>query len=269
MDTDSGLIFSPSHFTWMDTNFPAGTPRQGYPVEIQALWYAALKFASRYSDHHRWEEIAERVGDSIIKYFYREDLGYLSDCLHAEAGQCAADAKPDDALRPNQLFAVTLDAVTEVTVKQKILSACEELLVPGAIRSLAKRPVQYPLPIYCDERLMNDPNNPYWGRYEGPEDFSRKPAYHNGTAWTWVFPSFCEGWVKTYGKESRHSALAILGSSSRLINTGCISHVPEIVDGDFPHRQRGCMAQAWGLTELYRVWKLLSSDCVWPFPAKP
>jgi len=82
MDNDSGLIFSPSHYTWMDTNYPAGTPRQGYPIEIQALWYASLVFGYKISGNALWQEIAGKVKQSLIKLFFSNDIGYLADCLH-------------------------------------------------------------------------------------------------------------------------------------------------------------------------------------------
>lgn len=260
MDTASGLIYSPSHFTWMDTNFPAGTPRQGYPIEIQALWYAALAFLARIDrdEHKPWPALARQVKESIKTFFWLPGSGFLSDCRHAQPGQSAAQAHPDDALRSNQLLAVTLGAVDEPEMVKSILHACLALLVPGAIRSLADQPVATPLPVTRDGQLLNDPLHPYWGRYQGDEDTQRKPAYHNGTAWTWPFPSFCEGWAMRYGSQGREAALAWLSSSILLINSHCVGQVPEIVDGDAPHRQRGCDAQAWGVSELLRVWKKLS-----------
>jgi predicted glycogen debranching enzyme len=258
MDGESGLIFSPVHFTWMDTNHPAGTPREGYPIEIQALWYAALSFLAKIEPENRWKKLAEQVQTSISEVFYLKKEKYLSDCLHAKAGQSAYQAEPDDALRPNQLFAVTLDAVTDRSICKNIVTACEALLVPGAIRSLADRPLRRPLPVYQNNTLLNDPNNPYQGIYTGDEDTRRKPAYHNGTAWTWVFPSFCEAWVKTYGDGAKKTASAWLASCAPLIESGCVGNIPEILDGDYPHRQRGCDAQAWGVSEVLRVWKLLT-----------
>ena len=68
---------------------------------------------------------------------------------------------------------------------------------------------------------------------------------------------YCEAWAKTYGKKSKETALAWLASSAGLVTRGCIEQVPEILDGDFPHKQRGCDAQAWGASEIVRVWKLL------------
>ena len=256
MDPDSGLIFSPSHFTWMDTNHPAGTPREGYPIEIQALWHFAASFMARIDrlqNRDFWRDKASSVQQSIMDLFFLEREGFLSDCLHAKPGEPARRAQPDDALRPNQLFAVTLGAVTDAHACRKIVHACETLIVPGAIRSLADREVRYPIPIVHHEKTINHPNDPYQGRYTGDEDSQRKPAYHNGTAWTWVFPSFCEAWVRAYGDKAKGTALAWLGSSLLNINSGCVGHVPEILDGDYPHTQRGCDAQAWGASELLRV----------------
>ena len=258
MDKNTGLVFSPSHFTWMDTNHPAGTPREGYPIEIQALWYNALEFSSKVlKKKNRWKSLAEKLMASILEYYYLENHGFLSDCLHAHPGQSPADAERDDALRSNQLLAITLGALRDAAHCRNVLSACQRLLIPGAIRSLADSRVDHPLPIVKDGQIINDPDYPYWGRYEGDEDSRRKPAYHNGTAWTWPFPSFSEAWYRVYGPAGRNTALAILGSSTKILNTGCINQVPEILDGNYPHQSRGCFAQAWGATELFRVLNLL------------
>jgi predicted glycogen debranching enzyme len=260
MDPDSGLVFSPSHFTWMDTNFPAGSPRQGYPVEIQVFWHATLNFLARIDkkDARRWKTLAETVRASLISLFWQPSLGCLGDCLHAAPGQAARSAEADDHLRPNQLLAVTLGAVAEPERARQILAACAELLVPGAIRSLADRAVSRPLPVHFNGSLVNDPLRPYWGQYGGDEDTRRKPAYHNGTAWTWPFPSYCEAWAMAYGEQGRQTALAWLTSSIRLLESGCLGHLPEVIDGDFPHTPRGCDAQAWGASEWMRVWLKLT-----------
>jgi len=254
-DPSSGLIFSPPHFTWMDTNHPAGTPREGYPIEIQALWYAALQMLTEYDPYGDWATRAEQVQKSIMQY-YPLPGGYLSDCLHGSRSQHAAAAVRDDALRPNQLYAVTLDAITDRTLAVGILKACEQLLIPGAIRSLADQPVTFPLPVFHQGRLLNDPGRPYWGNYAGDEDTRRKPAYHNGTAWTWQFPAYCEALVKIGGEKQRLRALALLLSARELIETGCVGQMPEIADGNAPHEWRGCGAQAWGITEVLRVYQL-------------
>ncbi|MDD5483992.1 MAG: amylo-alpha-1,6-glucosidase [Kiritimatiellae bacterium] len=267
VDSESGLVFSPSHFTWMDTSFPAGTPREGYPIEIQALWFAALEFLAEITGERQWNDLAGLVRESVLKFYWRKEDGFFSDCLHAARGTPADKAKADDALRPNQLLALTLGLVHSgpaaagpENIYAETLSSCSRLLVPGAIRSLACRPVKHPLPVELNGQKLNDPKNPYWGRYEGDEDTRRKPAYHNGTAWTWMFPSFCEAWAAHYSPEGRTTALAYLNSSLRLLNRGCLGHIPEICDGDYPHTLRGCDAQAWSVSELYRVWKALCRD---------
>jgi glycogen debranching enzyme len=258
MDPDSALIFSPSHYTWMDTNHPAGTPREGYPIEIQALWFAALNFLAKIDDNPRWQKLSRQVQTSIKKLYTLPDRNYLADCLPASPGTPAKDATPDNALRPNQLFAITLGAVTDAQQALDILAAAECLLIPGAIRSLADQPVSPPLPVYRDGVLLNDPERPYWGYYGGDEDTRRKPAYHNGTAWSWPFPSYCEALCKIDKENLKATALSILSSGELLANSGCINHIPEILDGNTPHTQRGCQAQAWGDTELYRVLIMLT-----------
>lgn len=257
MDPDSALIYSPAHFTWMDTNFPAATPRQGYPVEIQALWIAALNLLARIDPAGDWPALAGRASQALISLFWLEDRGYLADCRHAGPGVPAAKAAPDDALRPNQVFALTLGAVTDPAMSRAIVSACAALVVPGAMRSLADQPLTRPLEIRHNGMLLGDPHAPYRGRYSGDEDTSRKPAYHNGTAWTWLLPSFCEAWVAVHGRGARPTAMAWLTSGLGLMATGCFGQIPEVLDGDAPHTARGCDAQAWGVSELLRVWRLL------------
>ena len=134
--------------------------------------------------------------------------------------------------------------------------------VPGALRSLAPLPVFPPLPIHsCDGRALNDPKHPYWGRYAGDEDTQRKPAYHNGTAWVWMLPAFCEAMVRAWdcAPAAAAAARAYLGELATLSDQGCLGHLPEIVDGDAPHTQRGCDAQAWSVTEAVRVWRWLDA----------
>ncbi len=266
VDPDSGLVFSPSHFTWMDTNFPAATPRQGYPVEIQALWIAALQWLSEIDpDQTRWGELAERARNSMHRLFFSPDHNWLADCLHAAPGTPAAQAVADNALRCNQLFAVTLGAIRDPERCREIVASSEELLTPGAIRSLADRAVEPALPIYRDGQLLNQPHRPYAGQYLGDEDTRRKPAYHNGTAWTWPFPSYCEALWMVHGDSARATARSLLTAGARiLLEQGCIGHLPEIVDGDAPHRERGCGAQAWAASEYLRVLAKLGAEPEFP-----
>ena len=171
----------------------------------------------------------------------------------------ASEARIDDAVRPNQLFALTLGLDLPPPIGGGILKACERLIVPGGIRSLADGPVSLPLEIRHQGQMLGDPLHPYRGRYAGDEDTRRKPAYHNGTAWTWVFPSFCEAWYRVYGPAGRAAALAWLGSAVEQMQGGCLGHIAEILDGDAPHAPRGCDAQAWSVSEILRVWRLLTA----------
>ncbi len=227
VDLDSYLVWSPSHFTWMDTNYPACTPRMGYPVEIQALWVSALDYLGKTKE----AQLARR---SIEKYFRWEHHGYR-DCLAAPHGERAAEATPEDTIRPNQLFLITLG----VTDDPSILRATEELLVPGGIRTL-----QASHSLYC-------------GRYEGDEDTRRKPAYHNGTVWAWPWPLYAEALALTKACPPE-VARELLASAVENLNTGCLCHMSEIADGDAPHAQKGCTAQAWSISELLRVWLKLA-----------
>ena len=235
VDADSGLVWSPPHFTWMDTNYPACTPRTGYPVEIQALWIAALRNLGR-------KALAEKALESVKKYF-RVPQGAAADtrpgaprkgyydCLAAPHGESAAKAVPEPTLRPNQLMLITLGILDD----RSIIEATAELLAPGTMRSLGASS-----PFYC-------------GRYEGDEDTRRKPAYHNGTAWGWQFPMWAEA-LAASGPRSRATAMAVLASAVENLNGGCLCHMSEISDGDAPHAQKGCAAQAWSVSELLRVW---------------
>ena len=251
MDSDSGLIFSPSHFSWMDTNYPAGTPREGYPVEIQSLWFAALEFLGE-------KQLAAKVRRSIEKYYF---TGHIpADCLHCSPGIAARDAVPDDHLRCNILSAITSGAVTAPEKQMQILNAAARLLVPGAIRTLDDAEVCYALPVSHNGQLLNNPNYPYQGFYRGPEDTGRKPAYHNGTAWCWPFPAYCEALYMMGKEKSRKRALAILMSAANWMENGIIGELPEILDGNVPHRDGGCPAQAWSVSEFFRVLKILKKE---------
>lgn len=263
MDAVSGLVWSPSHFTWMDTNFPAGTPREGYPVEIQALWIRLLRQLARAGATRigeNYDQIATRAEASFHNLYWIEAKGWFADQLIARSGETAAQGVPDQALRSNFLLAISLGLVSGERACRAVEAARHWLVVPGALRSLAPLPVTPLLHIHGnDGRLLNNPVEPYWGHYEGDEDTRRKPAYHNGTAWTWTLPIFCEALACAHQNSpaALAAARAYLGSMAALMTSGCLGHIPEILDGDAPHQQRGCDAQAWGATEALRVWKQL------------
>ena len=256
VDAESALVWSPSHFTWMDTNYPAGSPREGYPIEIQALWIRLLKQLDRLGiPGPAWAHIASRALASLDR-FWNPELGCFSDLLSTQG-------LPDGLLRPNQLFLVSLGLVKGPRARSAVTACTRHLLVPGGLRSLAPLPAPLGLPIRDAEgNLLNDPWHPYWGRYEGNEDTRRKPAYHNGTVWVWPMPTLCEAMVLAWDFAPRAVAAArgYLGACDRLLAEGCAGHLPEILDGDAPHTPRGCDAQAWSATETLRVWMMLDRD---------
>ncbi len=262
LDPDSGLPFSPPHFTWMDTNHPAGTPREGYPIELAALFIRLLDMleARRLGAAiPGLEELRGRAAASLA-LFARDDLGFLADTLHAPRGVSAARARPDDHLRPNMLVAIALGLVRGERARAAVTSAARHLVVPGAVRSLAPRAVAHELPIRTAwGELLGDPRMPYRGRYEGDEDRCRKPAYHNGTAWVFPLATYAEALVAAWegAEQARRAARATLASAAALLDVGAIGHLPEILDGDAPHAPRGCDAQAWSATEILRVWTAL------------
>ena len=263
MDPDSALIWSPRHFTWMDTNYPAGTPREGYPVEIQALWIRLLRQLQRIHANppgEPWDVLAERAVQSLRKHFWLEEQGYVSDLLIAPSGTSAANAIRDQSLRGNFLFAVAFGLFPEAQACRAVRAAFRYLFVPGAMRTLAPLPTWPPLVVNsADGHPLNNPVEPYWGRYEGDEDTRRKPAYHNGTAWPWLLPTACEAMVRAWdaAPAAVAAAKACLGSMESLLVAGCLGQLPEILDGDAPHQPRGCDAQAWSVLEALRVWKEL------------
>jgi starch synthase (maltosyl-transferring) len=273
MDDASGLLWSPAHFTWMDTNHPACTPREGYPIEIQALWIRLLRFLHRLGvppEGEPWGDLARRAEVSVERHFWLEKDGWTADVLVGGRGTQAAKATPDDALRSNGLLAVGLGVLRGARARSCVEAARRHLVVPGAVRSLAPLPVRLPLEVRgADGRLLTDPRRPYRGRYEGEEDISRKPAYHNGTAWVWKLPVFCEALVLAWdgAREAVEAAKGYLSSVEDLLEAGCVGQLPEVLDGDAPHRQRGCDAQAWSVTETLRVWRWLREGAGWrPVP---
>lgn len=259
-DHQSALIFSPAHFTWMDTNYPACTPRMGYPIEIQALWINALDLLASLTNKTIYSQRRDLARASVMTLFRQKDAAGLYDCLNATPGTAAASAQPDDACRPNQLFAITLGAINDDALRRSILDACQPLMLPAAIRSLDDAPVHCPLPLHAPNGTpLNNPKRPYQGHYQGPEDSHRKPAYHNGTGWAWVMPSFCEALTICYGKNATPAAKAWLGTAARTMTQGCVGFLPEICDGDAPHAPKGCVAQAWSSTEFFRVLKFVAN----------
>jgi glycogen debranching enzyme len=262
MDPESALLWSPAHFSWMDTRYPMGSPREGYPVEIQALWIRLLRLLVKLgvpSDGEPWAATAGRA-EASLEAFWLKDRGWFADVLLAGKGVGAKAAVPADHLRPNQLTLISLGLVKGDRARRAVAACAQYLLVPGGLRSLAPLPVAVPLCIPSPSGgTLNDPLHPYWGHYEGDEDTRRKPAYHNGTAWVWQLPMLCEALDLAWEGDpaARATARAWLGSVAPLLDEGCLGQLPELLDGDAPHTPRGCDAQAWSVSEALRVWARL------------
>jgi predicted glycogen debranching enzyme len=244
MDPASGLVWSPARATWMDTGHPACTPREGYPIELQCLWWRLLRQLAALdapADGEPWAALAARCSASLDR-FWLEGEGWCADVLEAPPGVAAAQAVPDRRLRPNQLLGIGLGCFRGPRARRMVAAATGHLVVPGAVRSLA-------------------PFDPaYAGRYRGDEDTQRKPAYHNGTAWVWWLPLYAEALAAAWDFQpaALAAARAHLADLASLLDTGCLGQLPELLDGDAPHAPRGCDAQAWSVSEALRVWKRLA-----------
>ncbi len=260
MDTDTHLIFSPSHYTWMDTNYPAGTPRQGFPIEIQALWAYALNLTHTITNNQRYKTMYTNVKSSMDTLFYHENLGYYGDCIHAHHGQRPQDGLLDDALRPNQLYLISLGIISPEK-SRSVVAQCWDLVVEGGIRSLSNRTLGVPLYTYAKEgHPVENIRNLYRGTYEGDEDTQRKLAYHNGTVWTFMFPLFIESVLTLGGTAHRDACLSMLISMVKPYSSGAVGFMDEVKDGDAPHYTRGTYAQAWSSTEALRVFLMLQNS---------
>ena len=225
--------------TWMDAKVGdwVVTPRRGKPVEIQALWYNALRVMARLAKEFKDEEavarylgMAARARESFNRDFWNEELGCLYDVIDGETR--------DASIRPNQIFAVSLHhTMLPVEKARRVVELVEQdLLTPFGLRSLAP----------------SDPK--YRGRYEG-DATSRDGAYHQGTVWAWLIGPFVTAYLKAFGETSiaREKAAAWLAPFQKHLSEAGLDQVSEIFDGDAPHAPGGCIAQAWSVAELLRV----------------
>jgi predicted glycogen debranching enzyme len=238
---EDGLLFSGApgvQLTWMDAKVGdrVVTPRHGKPVEIQALWYNALRvmeeLAERFNDPNAKREygaMADKACASFNALFWNEQLGCLDDVITAEIR--------DASIRPNQVIAISLpNTMVPNDRAVSILSVIErELLTPRGLRTLSP----------------SDPN--YIGRYEGAPG-TRDGAYHQGTVWPWLMGPYITASIKILGwKAGRRVALTWLENFQQHLHEACLGQVSEIFDGDAPHMPRGCVAQAWSVAELIRA----------------
>ena len=231
-----------TQLTWMDArcNGVSFTPRHGKAVEVNALWINALHIAAETAplkkDRQRFAEIANRVTPQFARLFWNESNGCLNDCVYS-------DGTVDAAIRPNQIFAVSLPfSALQKKQQSAILAVVEEhLLTPYGLRSLSPR----------DSR--------YRGHYQG-DQFQRDSAYHQGTVWAWLIGPFAEAYLKVnaFSPHARQEVAEMIRPLlDHLHQDACLGSVSEIFDGDYPHKPQGCIAQAWSVAELLRIKKLL------------
>jgi len=227
-----------AQLTWMDAKVGdwVVTPRCGKPVEIQALWYNALctmeDLAQRFGeagDTAHYKQLADRARNSFGGQFWNEAAGCLFDVLDGD--------RRDGAMRPNQIFAVSLfHGMLPRELAVRVVAAVEtDLLTPYGLRSLAP----------------SDPQ--YRGRYEG-NPRSRDSAYHQGTVWPWLMGPFLSAYLKVNGRTggALRQASDWLAEFRRYIEDEGVGQIPEVFDGDAPQRPGGCIAQAWSVAELLR-----------------
>jgi predicted glycogen debranching enzyme len=239
VDPTDGLLRageSGVQLTWMDAKIGdwVVTPRIGKPVEVQALWYNALRIVASLASNSEYSAMADRVRDSFIQRFFRADLGYLADVVDGPNGD-------ELQLRPNQIFAVSLPhPLVEGAVAASVVDKVGRALLTGlGLRSLS-------------------PNHPtYRGDYRG-DPAQRDGGYHQGPVWTWLLGPYAEAHFRIHG--DRAAALALLRPVEQHLRDACVGSVSEILEGDAPHRPVGCVAQAWGVAETLRVLRLLGED---------
>jgi len=238
---DSGLLASGApgvQLTWMDAKVGdwVVTPRYGKPVEIQALWYNALRtmedFAARFGDaagQKRYAKMATVARWSFNRLFWNERAGCLYDVVNG--------GPPDPSIRPNQILAVSLhhSMLARGRAQAVVDVVARELLTPYGLRTLAPG----------DSR--------YVGHYGG-DQHARDSAYHQGTVWPWLLGPFLSAYVTVNGgtAEARMQAAKWLEPFRKHLREAGLGQVSEILDGDLPHRPRGCIAQAWSVAELLR-----------------
>jgi predicted glycogen debranching enzyme len=231
--------------TWMDAKCDGWvvTPRRGKAVEINALWYNALRLLEGWTreagDAARAEELrghAEACRRSFNGRFWYEEGGHLFDVVESQE----LNGRDDPACRPNQLFAVSLEhAVLEQERWESVVEVVQEkLLTPVGLRSLA-------------------PDHPdFKPTYHGDLK-TRDAAYHQGTVWGWLVGPFVDAWLKVH-PEDRAGARKFLEGFIPHLDEACVGSISEVFDAVPPFHPRGCIAQAWSVAEVLRCWALTS-----------
>ncbi|MBA2244746.1 MAG: glycogen debranching enzyme N-terminal domain-containing protein [Gemmatimonadetes bacterium] len=225
--------------TWMDAKVDGWvvTPRRGKAVEINALWYNALRLLEGWVREEIGEgeaaslaEQAERARDSFNRRFWYAEGGYLYDVVDAEGGG------DDPACRPNQIFAISLPhAVLDQERWEPVLNTVRDrLLTPVGLRSLSRD--------HPDYRSV----------YQGDLP-ARDAAYHQGTVWGWLIGPFVDAWLKVHPDDRTGARDFLQGFVDHLDEFG-IGSIAEIFDAEAPFVPRGCIAQAWSIAEVLRCW---------------
>ena len=224
--------------TWMDAKVGdwVVTPRRGKAVEINALWYNALRLMEAWArelmsdgEAEKYAALAARAYESFNKRFWYEDGGYLYDVVDGESGD-------DSSLRPNQLFSFSLpNPVLEPLHWKQVLDVVQRtLLTPVGLRSLAPGHPDYKAQYYGDLR-------------------SRDAAYHQGTVWAWLIGPFIDAWLRVYPDDFEGARRFLSGFKAHL-GDACIGSISEVFDAAEPFIPRGCIAQAWSVAEVLRCW---------------
>lgn len=236
LDPSDGLLYAGEtgvQLTWMDAKVGdwVVTPRIGKPVEINALWYNALRIMAQFvrqlgESDREYEAIANQTLTGFSQ-FWNQNTGYCYDVLQGPDGD-------DPALRPNQIFAVSLSESPLTPMQQRgVVEACQrELLTPYGMRSLS-------------------PYHPQYQGYYGGHQLQRDGTYHQGTVWGWLLGPFVLAHLRVYGDHAQ--AQKFLEPMANHLNEHGIGSLSEIFDGNAPFTPRGCIAQAWTVAEVLRA----------------
>ncbi len=244
---DNGLIYADApgkSLTWMDAvvhGVPV-TPRRGFDVEINALWYNAVCFSlemARLNNDKKfikeYEKLPELIKKSFLEIFWDPRLNTLADYVNDTEGA-------NLFVRPNMVIAVSMPySMLDKDQMKSILDVADKELV--TIRGL---------------RTLSPRNKMYKGAYKGNQE-ERDNAYHQGTVWPWLYGPFCEGWLKVYGKQGVQKVKNLIYGLEAVMNEHGISTISEIYDGDPPHAPQGSISQAWSVGEVLRIMDLLET----------
>jgi predicted glycogen debranching enzyme len=238
--------------TWMDALVDGWvvTPRTGKAVEINALWYNALRMVARWLAERgnaegaaECEALADRARESFRARFVRADGQGLADVVDGPDGD-------DLSVRPNQIFAVSLPypLLEGAEAEAVVTTVGRGLLTSYGLRSLSP----------------DDPR--YRGDYGG-DRVRRDGAYHQGPVWPWLVGAYAEAYARVYGDPE--TALTILRPFEQHLADACIGSISEILEGEPPHQPRGAIAQAWSVAEVLRVWRKLAGEGTISLPMAP